>query len=226
MLQFLLLSLQLKNQLNSSLTSKLQKVKDHLKSQQKVLEERKKEIEKLRGWDHVDNGESQQSTPHEHSHLNAASVQSHSCGDRPHSAAPKSHSHSTSPMQPPSKRSTPSSSSKKRRARKFEAKHRQLLVEEGQAFRQHQTKTSPGRKKGDVPSLLSVPPPDSKWYEDPDPSTSSQWPVTPSRDTNPSTRQKRHVRFTAEAIVLNAALEGELDLLKECMEKVRVIGTP
>jgi hypothetical protein len=113
--------------------------------------------------------------------------------------------------------------SKKRRASKFEAKHRQLLEEEGQAFRQHQTPPpGDGKKGGVVPALLTIPTPDTKWYED-----STSLPVR-SEVTTPSASKvvgSRRVKFEAEAIVLNVALEGELDLLKECMRKVTMATT-
>ena len=160
----------MKNQLNTSLTSKLQKVKDHLKAQKKVLEESKREIERLKGWGEVAN-------------TRAASR------DMP-------------PASTPSKRS-----SKKRHSSQFQAKHRQLMEEERQAFR-HQSKGA----WSETPSLLIVPPEDKKWYED------SEWNL-PHKEG----RRVKRVRFEAEAIVLNAALEGELELLKECTRKVMII---
>ena len=39
-------------------------------------------------------------------------------------------------------------------------------------------------------------------------------------------KSDRHVHFTADALILNAALEGELELLKECTRKVRIIAQP
>lgn len=220
----------MKNHLNASLNSKLQKVKDHLKSQQKVLEERKKEVEMLRGWDSVDRG---QSDSHEQQ-SRSTSVQSHSraTGEPSHSTSPpKLHPHSdmASAVRPRSKRRTPSS--KKRHASKLEAKHRQLLEEEGQAFKQHQT-TASGNRKGvwpqdsKVPALLTIPPPDTKWYEDAEYTTGLEVTTPLEGVTNSGAhvmerKQRRRVKFEAEAIVLNAALEGELDLLKQCIKMVR-----
>ena len=211
----------MKNQLNSSLNSKLQKVKDHLKSQQKVLEERKKEIEMLRGWDHVDSGRVLSSS-HGQPHSRQKQSSSHSTGVTIQSTTPpKPRSHSSVariPARPHSKRTTPSA--KKRRASKFEAKHRQLLEEEGRVLKQHLVPE--GKEK--LPTLLTVPPPDTKWYEDdeltPKGSEVATAPLGPEVVVTKDKTKKR-VKFEAEAVVLNAALEGELDLLKECITKVR-----
>lgn len=211
--------LQMKNQLNSGLNSKLQKVKDHLKSQQRVLEERKKEIEILRGWDHVDSGHVLSAS---HSQLESQQQQSNSHSTdavtQP-TTTPKPSFHPSDakiPAPPRSKRTTPSS--KKRRANKFEAKHRKLLEEEGQVLKQHLVPE--GKEK--LPALLTIPPPDTKWYEDDEFTPKGSEDTTPlgSEVTVAKEKAEKHVKFEAEAIVLNAALEGELDLLKECIKKV------
>lgn len=204
--------LETKNQLNASLNSKLHKLKDHLKTQQKILEDKRKEIERLRGWDSV------QQEP------NLTSESS------PKFAQPRLLSMSVQLPTPP-KRATPTSSSRKR---KFEAKHRRQLKEEAQAFKQHvgsagvkSVVPSPGNQMplqmlspgnqmpspgNQMPALLSAPPPDTKWYED------TAMHAQAAEVTTSGSKKK--VKFEAEAVVLNAALEGDLELLKECLKKL------
>lgn len=213
--------------------------------QRKVLEDKKKEIEKLRGWVIEPHDNTKQNDDGQASAVSEPKVQSHSHSSRSnsHSSDVKSPSHSTTveprshstalatPPHTPSKRSTPSSS-KKRHASIIEAKNRQLVAEEGQALRQQQTKQLSRNKKLEDKNrkgvwsrgggamrgggLLSIPPPDSKWYEEEKEPSLDQL----TSDKQAKTKRKKRVRFDAAAIVLNAALEGELELLKECIVKV------
>lgn len=206
--------------MNNGLNSKLQKVKDHLKMQRKVLEERKREIEKLRGWDAVSHDATRQTNQPKNS--------SEPTFTFPPGKSNPADSVTLTPT-PSSKRGTPSSS-RKRHANIVEAKSRQLVEEEGHTFRQQLTKqqTPPTRKgvwhqdestdggAGESPKLhgtdiLSVPAPDTKWYE-------GEGVVLGG--VSQAKHEKRRVHFDAAAIILNAALEGELDLLKECIRKV------
>lgn len=221
--------------------------------QRKVLEERKKEIEKLRGWgteSHTtksDTGTKVESHSHSLdgqssnvSHSHPGGAKSHSHSSDAHSPGVPSQSHPSNAAQVPLKRSTPSSS-RKRHANIIEAKNRQLVEEEGLAFRQQQMKQPGHRKKREgvesvttptthgsigvasegattTPPLLHIPPPDSKWYD--------TGPATPLKraELHSKDKVKKKVHFDAEAIVLNAALEGELELLKECTRKVSLMA--
>lgn len=200
----------MKNQLNITISSKLMKVKDHLTKQRSVLENKKKEVEKLRGWS---------METHDASVRQAATFMNHAENkSQSHSKTKQAHSHemsqfhsSPSPMSlhtVPGRRATPSSS-KKRHGSIIEAKSRQLVEEEGLAFRQHQIR-QPSRDANKKPNLLTVPPPDSKWYKET---------AEPSQRSEVKKRSRR-VEFDAEAIVLNAALEGELAIIKNCIRKV------
>ena len=203
----LLHSVQMKNQVNNGLNSKLQKVKDHLTMQQKVLENRKKEIEKLRGWDNNLDQKTDRTAPL----------------TKPISADAAR----LMPTPTPSKRNTPSSS-RKRHANIIEAKSRQFVEEEGHTFKQQALQGGTGEGvwsqgegtdgAGEPPILpsphtsgVSVPAPKPKWNREEGGVASS---------TAGRSKKERRVRFDAEAIILNAALEGELDLLKGCIEKV------
>ena len=159
--------------------------------QQKVLEDKKAEIEKLRGW----------GTDDTHAQVNTA-MESHS-----HTSVPthSSNSHSNLTQTPQSlKRNTPSSS-RKRHGNIIEAKSRQLVEEEGAAFRQ--TKHEGVVATPPSEHVLNIP----------------EVPAMPTKGHDPQ-KAKKNVHFEAEAIVLNVALEGELELLKECIKKVRKLG--
>ena len=207
--------------MNHGLNSKLQKVKDHLKMQRKVLEERKREIETLRGWDAVSHEATCQTSQTKTPSKPVFTF-------KPPGKSNAADSATLTPT-PSSKRGTPSSS-RKRHASIIEAKSRQLVEEEGHTFRQQQTKQQPlpvgkgtwhqdestdgGAEKSPKPhgtGLVGVPVPDAKWYEERG---------VVLGGVGQAKREKRRVHFDAEAIILNAALEGELDLLKECIQKV------
>ena len=196
----------MKNQLNITLSSKLMKVKDHLTKQRSVLEDRKKQVEKLRGWDVETQDNSMRQAASSMNHMENAS-QSHSKDEQAHEMSQFRSSPSPISKHTPGKRTTPSSS-KKRHGSIIEAKSRQLVEEEGQAFRKHQIK-KPSRDTNEEPNLLTVPPPDSKWYKE-------------TAETSQRSGVKKRVEFDAEAIVLNAALEGELSVIKDCIRKVRL----
>ena len=226
----------MKNQLNSGLNSKIQKLKDHLKTQRKVLEEKKREIEQLKGW----NSESYDlSSVYNGSHVTKQKISK--------TKTPEKNSSKVTNTSP-SKKSTPSTS-KKRHASILEAKNRQLVEEEGQVLKQHskqpiaeksierkgvwpqeecdgEDEEGEGGVTTDVARVLMVPSPDRNQYKETHSSvlqrTSEK--LNPKNKSNIATRSagksKKEVRFEAEAIILNAALEGELGLLKDCVRKV------
>lgn len=178
-----------------------------------MLQEKKKEIERLRGW-----GSDSRAKPD-----TVTNIESHSHSTDAHYSDMLSHSHSSNPVHTPLKRNTPSSS-RKRHASIIEAKSRQLVEEEGLAFKQMKmpaegVESEEGATPPPVSSLLHIPAPDRKWYED----TTEH--ATPQKGVGLRNkgRLKKSVHFDAEAIVLNAALEGELVLLKQCIGKVRKI---
>ncbi len=229
---------QIKNQVNNGLNSKLQKVKDHFKMQRKVLEDRKKEIEKLRGWDGESRDLNQRTGTRMPERETAKTpISTKSAFIFPPAISTSADAATLMPT-PSNKRSTPSSS-RKRHASIIEAKSRQLVEEEGHAFRQQQTRQHSLQRiagkgawsegVGDSPVLplstranvLSVPMPDTKWYEGG--SMSSGGAASGGSPAKGKGRGRR-VHFDAEAIILNAALEGELDLLKECIQKVKNVN--
>lgn len=177
-----------------------------------MLEDKKKEIEKLRGWGVGPKQEDH--TPSSGPHTNSTTI--------------TTTTEVTTPIHTPTKRSTPSSS-RKRHASIIEAKSRQLVEEEGLAFRQQQLR-SPDQDNGAGPQHeMATPTPgdsagvqasDRKWYED---RNAAERGAGSGKSSRGAGSGKRRVHFDAEGIVLNAALEGELDLLKECITKVRDI---
>ena len=202
---------QMKNQLNTRQNSKLQKLKDHLKMQRKVLEGKKKEIERLKRWgteSHDLNTPTQQPVSKIHQ-KNGSTINS----------IPKNTNEQIPLQRPPLKMGTALTSKK----RIFAAKHRQWLEEEGQMFKQ-QLKLSQGQevwssKEGSGFSEAAQL--DEKWY--PDNVIINQHSLKSkqeSLDADNTSTAKKCVRFEARSVVLNAALEGELDLLKECIRKV------
>lgn len=164
-----------------------------MKIQQKALEERKKQINKLKGLDTETTITSEQ-LPEE---------------QRPSSGNAEMKDLNANSQATPTKIGVSSNTSKKRHASKFEAKSRKLVEEEGQAFLQLK---QPGSKDTKVYSR------EGSKEKECLPLTNEKLPEAKPKRLTP----KRKVRFEPEAIVLNVALEGNLELLKECMKKVSI----
>ena len=133
-----------------------------------------------------------------------------------------------------------SSASKKRHSTIFEVKTRQLVEEESKVFRKLHAKQLDFNENDESETMqqstnngssVGHQMEDNQWKS---PSTIDHLPA--NRDgsgahamkkalkrTRIKSTSKKRVQFTEESIILNVALEGELDLLKECTRKVRTI---
>lgn len=223
--------------------------------QRKVLEDKKKEIEKLRGWgteshDTEIKPETESLEPEFHPRsykakpypIPQSSAVHVKFNSRSNKINPHSHSANvTNSVPTPTKRITPSSS-RKRHASIFEARTRQLVEEEGHAFKQQVRLPGPAQKgvwsqkdryedggvKKERSELLGEGRGSSaggRRLPDLDRSRSQDsYDVTISQGRSEvkysAAKTKKRVRFAAEAVVLNAALEGNLDLLKQCTLEV------
>ena len=275
----------MRNRLNAGQNSKMKAQKELLTEKRKLLAEKKQELERLRS----------QSESHMASHDHHVTPEKVSDTDK-HTFTDKP----PSPRTPPSSRKEHRSSSatKRRHSRIFEEKTRQLVEEEGQAFRKLQSQLKRGETKKRLdftlteeldkelfksrgltvytksaldiqtegPDVLRVPKEDSDWYLSPPQDTRTTKEVEETDYGGPEFehegvsqgkelsqgklskdggnvlpwkpklkvrgivknslasqhRPRRNVKFAADALLLDAALEGELELLKQCIEQVSV----
>ncbi len=203
----------MKNKLNLVTKSKLEKLKDHLQIQRKVLEERGEERERVRGWgmesrDAI-NTTSQGRGVESRDTITMATRETDTPSDI-HQNKPQGRGEVPTPFQTPPRKGTPS---KKRHARMLEARNRQLVEEEGEALKkQHKHPVNKGlnRREEDHKGL------NRKIAKDEIELTK----FTSKGQGSMKVAVEKHVQFEAEAIVLNAALEGDTAVMKECIKKV------
>ena len=220
------ISLQVRNRLNANQNAKLKAQKEVLSAKQKLLAEKKQELEQRTR---------QQSLLDDHRKTSDL----HKSPDR-HSVLPGKDSDvkRTPPSASPRREQAVSSASKKRHSSIFEVKTRQLVEEESQAFRKLHSRrldfdeidgdeaTTDPQSQQELTDYKSADRVDKEWHISSSPptverlSSDSRTQATKiSKKPRPTSKSTKHVQFTAESLILNAALEGELELLKECTRK-------
>lgn len=260
-----MITLQTRNRLNASHTSKLKTQKEFLAEKKKYLEGRQNELNAV---------EQLQPLPFTAVMMKKSAVDDFPEGVDEPDVAPSVSSDQLFHTCIAEKRDPKvSSTSKKRHMSKFEARTKQLVEEEGISFRKMQSQlkfepadmlssqlseasqtkmykadelASSAYSKSAVylhtegPDVLSIPKEEERWYinsqeipsgDNASPaknamkghklgnlSASNQGPTT--LDAHKSRKKARKVCFAKEALILNAALEGELDVLKDCVKEV------
>lgn len=198
--------------MNVGLTAKISKLEVHLKNQQAMLEDKKQELKYLQTpLCHF------AKIPPDNRHYDKKEVLKEQAKKK---SSTLEHVRTLTPASA-KRRST----SLKRNYDRMEAKHRQLAEEEGNTFRrQHH-----GNKRhiklawsSDSSNATNK----TQSFKDPFPQALKEGVTVKERHEEGVTvkdvkrKAKKMVRFVAEAVVLSAALDGELQLLQDCVSKV------
>lgn len=197
--------------MNAGLTAKISKLEGHLKSQQTVLQDKKREINNLRILQATSRHSKVPSDVRYHGDKDILKEQVKK------KSATLEHSR-TLTLASAKKRSA----SLTRHGNMLEAKHRQLAEEEGHAFRRQQRHH--GKKdltkwawSGDTATQTTT---ETMSFKDHTTKGLSKKSEDGVKMKEGRRKAKKKVQFVAEALVLSAALEGELELLMECVSKV------
>ena len=208
---------QVRNRLNATQNIKLKTQKELLSEKQQLLAEKKKELEqiKLRKQQAVSGDR----------HVKYKSPERH-----PSNTQGREFTIRHTPLSASGRREQAvSSASKKRHSSIFEVKTRQLVEEESQAFlKLHAQKLDFDEEDDENNNITTQQPPIDYQQVSSTPSRVDHLPTNNSSThikkrgkTRTRLTLKKQVQFTADSIILNAALEGELDMLKQCTRKVR-----
>ena len=226
------MNFQVRNRLNTTQTAKLEKQKERLREKQQLLSEKKQELEIRKSQHQAWSGSHNLISKSLEKHPSASPSREFIIRHTPSSA------HASRRRE-----QVMSSASKKRHSSIFEVKTRQLVEEESKVFRKLHAKqldfdendeSEAIQQSTNDSSSTDHQTEDEQWKSNTSPLTANHLPADhlpcgsgtlalkkALKSTQTSSTSKKQVQFTEESIILNVALEGELDLLKECTRKVR-----